>query len=147
MSKSAEKFLKQAAKTMRERGKQYDPSGAERSMGKAVASFNIKTGRDLTEAEGWMLLQDLKDVRQWATTAYHEDSALDCIAYAALKAEALSAGSPPVEKEDKRTSKLRKRVWVLRGAQKAAWIERVRHVRNQAILAGQTKQTRWRKTR
>ena len=32
----------------------------------------------------------LKDVRQWQKEAYHEDSAIDCVAYAALKAEALA---------------------------------------------------------
>ena len=57
-------------------------------MGKCVAAFNAITGRDLTEAEGWLLLQVLKDVRQWQRPGFHEDSAEDCIAYAALKAEA-----------------------------------------------------------
>ena len=53
-----------------------------------MTAFNIVTGRDLTEAEGWLLLQILKDVRQWQRPGFHEDSADDCIAYAALKAEA-----------------------------------------------------------
>lgn len=51
------------------------------------------TGRDLTEAEGWLLLQVLKDVRQWQNPdKFHEDSALDGVAYSSLKAEALAAG-------------------------------------------------------
>jgi len=74
---------------MDERGKQYDSPGGERSMGRCVTAFNALTGRDLTEAEGWLLLQILKDVRQWSRPEYHRDSAEDCIAYAALKAEAL----------------------------------------------------------
>lgn len=73
---------------MEERGKQYDKPEGERSMGKAVAAFNTITDRDLTEAEGWLLLQVLKDVRLWQRPGYHQDSAEDCIAYAALKAEA-----------------------------------------------------------
>lgn len=55
---------------------------------KCVAAFNIVTGHGLTEAEGWLLLQILKDVRQWQRPGFHQDSADDCIAYAALKAEA-----------------------------------------------------------
>ena len=81
-------LLAKAAELMIERGKTYDEEGGERSMGKTVAAFNAVTGRDLTEAEGWLLMQILKDVRLFTRTAYHADSAEDCIAYAALKAEA-----------------------------------------------------------
>ena len=65
-------------------------------MGRCVVAFNALTGRDLEEAEGWLFQQLLKDARQWSggksqekTRRYHRDSAEDCIAYAALKAEAL----------------------------------------------------------
>ncbi len=74
---------------MDERGKQYDSPKGERSMGRCVTAFNAITGRDLTEPEGWLLLQILKDVRQWSRPEYHRDSAEDNVAYAALKAEAL----------------------------------------------------------
>lgn len=84
-------LLKKAADIMEERGKQYDKPEGERSMGAAVAAFSCITGIKLTEAEGWLLLQILKDVRQWQNPSrYHQDSAEDCIAYSALKAEALS---------------------------------------------------------
>ncbi|WP_367256049.1 hypothetical protein [Pseudomonas sp. stari2] len=54
------------------------------------------TGRDLTEAEGWLLLQVLKDVHPWQNTdKFHEDSALDGVAHSSLKAEALAAGARP----------------------------------------------------
>lgn len=88
---SAPELLNKAAAIMDERGKQYDKPDGERSMGRAVAAFNCITGRDLTEAEGWLLLQTLKDVRLWQRPGYHQDSAEDCIAYAALKAEAKQA--------------------------------------------------------
>lgn len=81
-------LLQKAGDIMLERGKQYDKPEGERSMGKCVSAFNIITGHSLTEAEGWLLLQLLKDVRQWQRPGYHQDSAEDCIAYAALKAEA-----------------------------------------------------------
>ena len=87
---SAIGLLEKAADIMAERARQYDSPGGERSMGKAVAAFNAITGRGLTEPEGWLLLQVLKDVRQWQRPDYHADSAEDCIAYAALKAEALA---------------------------------------------------------
>lgn len=86
--KTAPEMLNKALVIMAERGKQYDKPNGERSMGKCVAAFNIVTGQDLSEAEGWLLLQILKDVRQWQQPGYHEDSAEDCIAYSALKAEA-----------------------------------------------------------
>ena len=86
----APQILSKAALLMAERGKQYDKPEGERSMGKAVAAFNCITGHALTEAEGWLLLQVLKDVRLWQRPGYHEDSAEDCVAYAALKAEAKS---------------------------------------------------------
>lgn len=85
---TAPDLLTKAANIMAERGKQYDKPEGERSMGKCVAAFNVITGQNLTEAEGWLLLQILKDVRQWQRPGYHADSAEDCIAYAALKAEA-----------------------------------------------------------
>ena len=92
----ASQFLSKAAAIMEERGKQYDKPEGERSMGRTVEAFNTITGHCLTEAEGWLLLQLLKDVRQWQRRgAYHADSAEDCIAYAALKAEALAAELPP----------------------------------------------------
>ena len=88
MVSTAPQLLKKAADIMEERGKQYDKPEGERSMGKCVAAFNIITGHSLAEAEGWLLLQLLKDVRLWQRAGYHQDSAEDCIAYAALKAEA-----------------------------------------------------------
>lgn len=84
----ASEFLTDAASLLEERGKQYDKPEGERSMGKTVAMFNACTGRDLTEAEGWLLLQCLKDVRLFQRPGFHLDSAVDGIAYAALMAEA-----------------------------------------------------------
>jgi hypothetical protein len=88
--KSAPEFLNKASALLKERGKQYDQAGGERSMAKTVSAFNIITGRDLTESEGWLLQQLLKDVRQWQHPGFHRDSAEDCVSYAALKAESLA---------------------------------------------------------
>lgn len=85
----AEDFLTNAADTISQRGKQYDKQAGERSMAKTVAAFNAITGQSLTESEGWLFMQVLKDVRQWQKTDYHHDSAIDCVSYAALKAESL----------------------------------------------------------
>lgn len=91
-------FLQAAIDTQAERGKQYDSPEGERSMGRTVQAFNAITGRDLTEAEGWLLLQTLKDVRQWQNPdKYHHDSALDGVAYASLKAEALCNAPHPID--------------------------------------------------
>jgi len=87
---SAPELLMRASELLTDRGKEYDSKSGERSMGKAIEAFNAITGIGLTEAEGWLLLQVLKDVRQWQCPTYHQDSAEDCIAYSALKAEALA---------------------------------------------------------
>ena len=93
---TAVEFLTKAGNLLIERAAQYDQPGGERSMGKTVDAFNAITGRTLSEAEGWLLLQLLKDVRQWQTPdKLHRDSAEDCVSYAALKAEALVRGSAP----------------------------------------------------
>lgn len=84
----AVEILSKAADLMEERGKTYDTPGGERSMAKTVAAFNILTGEEITEAQGWLFMQLLKDVRLFTRSGYHADSAEDAIAYAALKAEA-----------------------------------------------------------
>lgn len=90
--KTATEHLNTAHDLLAQRGAQYDKPEGERSMARTVQAFNAITGRDLTEAEGWLLLQVLKDVRQWQRPGYHADSAEDCVAYAALKGEALARG-------------------------------------------------------
>lgn len=89
---AAPELLGRAAAHMHARSATYDAPDGERSMGKAVTAFNAITGHALIESEGWLLLQVLKDVRLFTRSEYHADSAEDCIAYAALKAEAKGAG-------------------------------------------------------
>lgn len=88
-SRTATQIVEAACKHMKDRASTYDQEQGERSMFRCVQAFNTITGHHLSESEGWLLLQLLKDVRQWSRTEYHQDSAEDCIAYAALKAEAL----------------------------------------------------------
>ena len=87
---TAPQLLEKAASHMRDRAATYDSPEGERSMAKTVAAFNAITGRDLTETEGWLLLQVLKDVRLFQRPGYHADSAEDGIPYSALKAESKS---------------------------------------------------------
>lgn len=61
--KSAADFLAKAATLLTERGQQYD-TGKERSGPKIAAAFNAITGKDLTAAEVYLVLQITKDVRQ-----------------------------------------------------------------------------------
>lgn len=89
---AAPELLGRAAAHMHDRASTYDTLDGTRSMGKAVTAFNAITGRNLTESEGWLLMQVLKDVRLFTRQDYHADSAEDCISYAALKAEAKGAG-------------------------------------------------------
>jgi hypothetical protein len=87
--RTAGEFLTAATSLMDARGKEYDSPEGERSMGKAVTALNALTGRDLSEAEGWLLMSLIKRARQYATPKYHADSAEDGVAYASLEAEAL----------------------------------------------------------
>ena len=88
MKTTASQILNKAATIMDQRAKQYDQPEGERSMGRTVAAFNMILGRQaITESEGWLLMQILKDVRDRQRTVPHADSLEDGVAYAALKAE------------------------------------------------------------
>lgn len=87
--KTAPQLLTQARDIMEARAREYDKPDGERSVPAVVTALNAILGRDaLSEAEGWLFLQLLKDVRLFSAHSYHADSGLDCISYAALKAEA-----------------------------------------------------------
>lgn len=88
----AAELLGRAAAHMHDRASVYDEPDGDRSMGKVVTAFNAITGRDLTESEGWMFMQQVKLVRLFTRSEYHADSAEDNIAYAALLAEAKGEG-------------------------------------------------------
>lgn len=85
---TADSILTAAAQHMRDRAKIYDKPGGERSMAATVAAFNALTGHQLTEAQGWLLMALLKQVRLFQRPGYHADSAEDAVAYSALLAEA-----------------------------------------------------------
>lgn len=85
-------LLSAARDIQEERARNYDQPGGERSMDATTKAFNIitrRTGdRALTESEGFLLMQILKDVRDRSTEMPHLDSIEDCVSYAALKGEA-----------------------------------------------------------
>ncbi|MGL4261431.1 MAG: hypothetical protein ACRCTX_07405 [Afipia sp.] len=88
-------ILEKAAQHMRDRATTYDKPEGERSMGKTVAAFNAITGRDLTTAEGWLMLAVLKQVRAFQNPSVpHVDSLEDGPAYLALMAEEMLSGEP-----------------------------------------------------
>ena len=71
---------------MEDRAKTYDAPGGERSMGKTVAAFNVITGHNLTEEDGWLFMEILKQVRSQQGD-YRADNYEDLVAYAALRGE------------------------------------------------------------
>lgn len=81
-------ILEAAAGHMRDRAATYDKPEGERSMAQTVAAFNAITGRELSESEGWLLMDLLKLTRLFAHPGFHRDSAEDHVAYGALLAEA-----------------------------------------------------------
>ena len=106
--KSAADFLAKASSLLTERGQQYD-TGKERSGPKIAAAFNAITGKDLTPAEVYLVLQITKDVRQWSAPGYHQDSAEDCVSYAALKAEELASRVKYVFSQERRSGPANRR--------------------------------------
>lgn len=83
--------LNKCSELQRERGAEYDKAGQqERSFTRVAQAFNAITGKNLTSAEVCLLLQVLKDVRQWSNpNRLHKDSAIDGVNYGALKVEEL----------------------------------------------------------
>lgn len=82
-------FLNKATETQSSRAGEYDTVGEkERNMRKIVDMFNACTGKSLTEAEGYLFMECLKNVRLFNAPEFHEDSAVDGVSYSSLKAEA-----------------------------------------------------------
>ena len=88
--KPATDFLQAAAEHMQNRAATYDRPQGERSMAATVDAFNFVTGHSLSESDGWLLMLLLKLVRVHQRAGFHQDSAEDAVAYAALLAEAKS---------------------------------------------------------
>ena len=90
---SAPELLAEAAAIMSQRGKDYDKPEGERSMARTVMAFNAVTGHKLSEADGWLLMAILKQVRLFTNRGKtHEDSVNDLIAYSALLGESAMQG-------------------------------------------------------
>ena len=86
-------ILKKSAQHMLDRAATYDKPEGERSMAKTVQAFNAITGRDITTAEGWLMLAVLKQVRAFQNPGKpHVDSLEDGPAYLALMAEEMLSG-------------------------------------------------------
>ena len=92
MPSSSRDFLRRALGIQEQRAEEYDQPDGERSMEKVVAMFNILTGHELRESDGWLLQQLLKLVRDQSRTTAHMDSLLDNVGYGSLYAEARMAG-------------------------------------------------------
>jgi len=89
--KSAEHYLQEAIDMLQERAKEYDAqdNGGERSIPATVEAFKTITGDGLmnTAERGWLFMELLKMVRT-QQGAWKEDSYIDGISYASLRAEA-----------------------------------------------------------
>lgn len=90
--KTASQYLNDCIQVQKQRGEQYDSKGTgERSFAAAAAAYNAITGHNLKGSDVCLILQLLKDVRQYRDPArLHEDSLLDKVSYASLHAEELN---------------------------------------------------------
>lgn len=85
-SVTSQDILAEAGKTQVSRGVTYDSPKGERSMGKTVAMFNIHTGFNLTEEQGWQFVELLKMVRS-GQGEFKLDNYVDGASYASLAGE------------------------------------------------------------
>ena len=86
---TAHSLLKSGAEVLEARAREYDKPGGERSILAVVTALNAVLGREaLSEAEGWLFMQLLKDVRLFSAPGYHADSGVDVVNYSALMSEA-----------------------------------------------------------
>ena len=90
--KTASQYLNDCIQVQKQRGEQYDSKGTgERSFAAAATAYNAITGHNLKGSDVCLMLQVLKDVRQYSDpTRLHEDSLLDKVSYASLHAEELN---------------------------------------------------------
>lgn len=88
--KTAVDLLNEGKEILAQRGEEYESDGSqERSFPQVAIAFNAITGHELKGSEIALMLQILKDVRQWSQDRLHEDSVIDGINYSALKGELL----------------------------------------------------------
>lgn len=90
--KTSTDYLQESIDIQKQRGAQYDSTGSgERSFGACADAFNAITGKDLKGSDICLILQVLKDVRQYSNPdRLHEDSILDKVSYASLHGEELN---------------------------------------------------------
>ena len=79
-------ILTEAGEIQVSRGITYDTPNGERSMGKTVAMFNIHTGFNLTEEQGWQFMELLKMVRS-GQGEFKLDNYVDGCSYTSLAGE------------------------------------------------------------
>lgn len=82
---NAPDILKLAAELIEQRAAERDLP-KERSMARAVTAFNVLTGRDLSERDGWLIMAILKLSRATAGN-FVADDLIDAAAYCALALE------------------------------------------------------------
>ena len=84
---AAHEFLERGVSHMRDRAVQRDSEAGERSMARCVAAFNAQEGTNLTEAQGWRFMIQLKYARA-VNGVFVADDYEDLAAYAGLAGEA-----------------------------------------------------------
>ena len=84
---SAQHFLEAAKRHLGDRASTYGNPQGERSMGRTVEAFAALTDIQLTEEQGYLFMEVLKQVRS-LQGKFKADSYEDLAGYAALRGEA-----------------------------------------------------------
>ena len=83
---AAQDFLEAAKGHLGARAITYDKPAGERSMGRTIKVFAALTDIQLTEEQGWLFMEALKQVRS-LQGKFKADSYEDLAGYAALRGE------------------------------------------------------------
>lgn len=86
----AHEILEDCKQVLIERGKQRDKPNGERSMNLCVRLFQLRTGVELSEQQGWLFMECLKQAREANGTVDNPDDITDQINYLALRLESMT---------------------------------------------------------
>lgn len=79
-------FLRESLETLEEKAKLRDQPNGERNMKKTVDAYNILTGSNMSEKDGWLFMLILKITRM-QTGKYNPDDYIDTNCYSSLLGE------------------------------------------------------------
>lgn len=86
----ATEVLEECSRILAERGAQRDKPNGERAMPLCIELFRLRTGLELSEQQGYIFMECVKQAREANGTGFNPDDIVDQINYLALRLESLT---------------------------------------------------------